>query len=126
MTAVSALLAAALFLLAFRRARIAPATRSVAVLLRESAASLADTGTSDRQKARLARRDSLRMLRRFTGLTGRLLAALAAPTLLLLALDAAGISRFADTAEVLVGWETAALAAALYAVTAFVRRRAAV
>lgn len=123
LTAVSASLAAALFLLAFRSAGIAGATRTTAALLRKAAASLADPGRSDREKARLARRDSLRMLGRFAGLTGRLAAALAAPTLVLLALDAAGISRIADAAALLAKWETAALAAAAYAVGALVGRR---
>lgn len=123
MTTVSAVLAAALFLLAFRRARIAPATRETAASLRKAAASLADPGRSDREKARLARRDSLRLLARFAGLTGRLLAALAAPTLLLLALDAAEVSRFTDTAALLARWETAALAAGAYAAAALLGRR---
>lgn len=126
MTAASALLAGVIFLLALRRARVGRSALEAAALAREAFASLAAPGRSDEEKARLARRHSLGLLKQSGRITGRFLAAAAAPALLLLALDAAGISRWADAAALLAKWETTVAAAAAAAAAAlFHRRRAA-
>ena len=126
MTAASALLAAVIFLLALRRARVGRSALEAAALAREAFASLSAPDRSDEQKARLARRHSLGLLKQFGRITGRFLAAAAAPALLLLALDAAGISRWADAWALLAKWETTVAAGAAAAAAAlFHRRRAA-
>lgn len=126
MTAASALLAAVIFLLALRRARVGRSALEAAALAREAFASLLAPDRSDEQKARLARRHSLGLLKQFGRITGRFLAAAAAPALLLLALDAAGISRWTDAWALLAKWETTVAAGAAAAAAAlFHRRRAA-
>lgn len=126
MTAASALLAAVIFLLALRRARVGRSALEAAALAREAFASLFAPDRSDEQKARLARRHSLGLLKQFGRITGRFLAAAAAPALVLLALDAAGISRWTDAWALLAKWETTVAAGAAAAAAAlFHRRRAA-
>ena len=122
MTLVAALLAAALFLLGWRLARIYPLATATLSTLREALAVMQDASRDDLEKERLVRQYAVSMLRRFARLSALIAAVIGAPALLLLAMDALRIIEFGAVVALMSSWWFIAITGAGALAVCFIRR----
>lgn len=122
MTLAAALLAAALFLLGWRLARIYPLATATLSTLREALAVMQDASRDDLEKERLVRQYAVSMLRRFAQLAALIAAVIGAPALLLLAMDALRVVEFGAVVALMSSWWFIAITGAGALAVCFIRR----
>lgn len=124
MNYVAAILAAAVFGLAFRLLRIVPVAREVVAVSRGAVACMRDSAITDLEKERTMQKASLSLLRGFVSILGRGLIAFAAATILVILLDALGFIRAPEVVDLLSTWQGIGLtSAAMILVWSFHSRR---
>lgn len=122
MIIAAAILAVALFVVAFRMAGIVGIAADVLSVSRRAAAVMTDNGLDDDAKERQIRAASKGLMLSFLQICLRTAVVLAVPTICLYAADAAGLVSLTAVSDTLLGWEFILLSTVAIVVVSIVWR----
>ena len=105
MTLVAVLLACAAFLIALRLSPLERLVLDAAAAFRKAVATIRNDALADEEKERLVQEGALQLMKRFAAITMVGAATLAVPVLVLLALDALGVTEFQAAIDLSLRWE---------------------
>jgi hypothetical protein len=120
---VAAVVAAALFVVAFRLFRVWAVAADVLAVTRRAAAVMADGRLGDDAKEREIRAASKRLMGRSVEVTGRVAAVLGVPAAVLLGFDALGLASLDEVLALFLRWDVIVAGTVVPMVLIGLRRR---